>query len=125
MRAKSFPEGIQDAHKNLRALIRKKPERRFFGLSRPEDGNGIIYRAGAEELVNGELSLFGLESLTILKGTYIYIDVPDYTADPQAIRKAFDRLTSRPDIDPEGYCVEWYLNEKDVKCMVRLNDRQE
>jgi hypothetical protein len=24
------------------------------------------------------------------------------------------------DLDPEGYCVEWYFNDRDVKCMIRL-----
>jgi len=25
---------------------------------------------------------------------------------------------------PDGYGLEWYLNEKDVRCMVRLDDNK-
>ena len=33
-------------------------------------------------------------------------------------------LISQPDIDPNGYCLEWYLNDMDVRCMVRLDDNK-
>lgn len=41
--------------------------------------------------------------------------------DISSIDKSFKTLLTDPRIDPEGYCVEWYLNAKDVQCMVRLN----
>jgi hypothetical protein len=31
-------------------------------------------------------------------------------------------LLTQPNIDPNGYCLEWYLNGKDVRCMVRLKN---
>jgi hypothetical protein len=34
--------------------------------------------------------------------------------DISGIRETFDKLLSHPDIDPDGYCVEWYLSNKDV-----------
>lgn len=40
--------------------------------------------------------------------------------DIPAIGKAFKELLAIPGIDPEGACVEWYLSNKDVQCMVRL-----
>ncbi len=42
--------------------------------------------------------------------------------DLPAIGNTFQQMIARPDIDPEGYCVEWYLSDKDVQCMVRLQD---
>ena len=42
--------------------------------------------------------------------------------DISAIGEAFKLLLSNRDIDPQAYCVEWYLSDKDVKCMVRLKD---
>jgi hypothetical protein len=36
--------------------------------------------------------------------------------------KAFDELISHPAIDPQGCCVEWYLTQNDVRCMVRLKN---
>jgi hypothetical protein len=42
--------------------------------------------------------------------------------DIQSIERAFKRLLSYPGIDPQAYCVEWYLDGKDVRCMVRLKE---
>ena len=32
--------------------------------------------------------------------------------------KAFEKLISYPNIDTSGYCIEWYYNDNDVKCMI-------
>ena len=50
--------------------------------------------------------------------------VKDYVKDITQIQKAFDQLLEHPAIDPEGYCVEWYFNDKDVTCMVRLTENK-
>jgi hypothetical protein len=118
VQASSFPDGIMPAHQKLHSKIPFSTERRYFGISRPEDGV-ISYKAGAEELP-GEAKKFGLDSLTLPKGEYACISITDYMKNLQAIGQAFDELTELPNIDPQGYCVEWYLSDKDVKCMVRL-----
>lgn len=120
--ATSFAEGIMDAHNRLHTLVPPAPGRRYFGLSRPE-GNGIVYRAAAEEMHAGEAELYNCETLLILKGQYITIDIADYAKDIPAIGAAFSTLLVHGGIDHEdGYCVEWYRNDKDVRCMVRLKN---
>ncbi len=115
----SFPDGIMAAHQKLHSIIPYSSERKYYGISRPEDGT-ISYKAGAEELTTGEAEKFGLDSLTLPKGKYACISITNYMKDLQAIGKAFDELTALPNIDPQGYCVEWYISDKDVKCLVRL-----
>ena len=118
--AASFPEDVLSAHEKLHSLVPFTDERRYFGLSRPE--NGIItYKAAAEELATDEVNCSECESLIIKGGTYRTI-ITNYMENINGIGKAFERLISFTDIDPNGYCVEWYLNDKDVKCMVRLED---
>lgn len=121
IRATSFPEGIVKAQEQLHALLASAPGRTYFGISRPEKGGTIVYKAGAEELEPGEAKKFHLETMTIKKGTYHCITVKNYTADPSLIKKAFDTILHQPGLDPNGYCIEWYLDEQDVRCMVRLN----
>jgi hypothetical protein len=117
--ASSFPDGIMAAHQKLHGVIPFSTERKYLGISRPE--NGVInYKAGAEELNPGEAEQFKLDTLILKKGNYACINIHDYMKDLQAIEKTFNQLTDLPNIDPQGYCVEWYLNDKDVKCMVRL-----
>ncbi len=118
--AKSFPEGIQEAHQKLHSLIPFSNDRKYFGISRPEQGSGIIYRAAAEELEQGEAERFKLETLVLKKGDYMSITIKDYAKDIMSIDRAFKELLALPDLDPQGYCVEWYYHGKDVRCMIRL-----
>lgn len=121
--ALSFPEGISEATDKLHSLFPFSKERNIFGLSRPENGGGIVYRAAAEEMESGEAERLGCETLFIKKGNYISLTVNDFRTDPLAIKNAFDRLLTEPNLDPEGYCMEWYATDKEqVRCMIRLNE---
>jgi hypothetical protein len=117
--ASSFPDGVMEAHTKLHSIVPFSTERKYFGLSRPENGH-IIYKAAAEGLEGDEAEKIGLHSMVIKRGNYISITIEDFMKDIQSIGKAFNEILSHPGIDPDGYCVEWYLQGKDVKCMVRL-----
>ena len=117
--ATSFPEGILDAHEELHARVPFSEDRRYFGISRPEKGI-IVYKAAAEELEKDQSENIDFESFTIEKGKYICLTISNYMKDLESIGKAFEELTANPDIDPNGYCIEWYYNETDVNCMIRL-----
>jgi predicted transcriptional regulator YdeE len=119
--AKSFPADIMESHEKLHSLIPFSANRRYFGVSRPEDGV-IVYKAAAEEINPGEAEKLNLETLILKKGSYISLTINDYMKDIQSIDRAFKELLSNPGIDPQGYCVEWYLSGKDVRCMVRLKE---
>ena len=119
--ATSFPDGIKPAHEKLHSLIPFSKDRKYFGISRPENGI-IIYRAAAEGLNDREAERLNLDTLILKKGNYISLTINNFMKDLPAIGEAFKQLLSNPGIDPQGYCVEWYLSEKDVKCMVRLKD---
>lgn len=119
--AKSFPEGIQEAHDRLHATVPFSKDRRYFGISRPEN-NIIIYRVGTEETYPGEAEKYKCDTLTIKGGNYVSAIVKDFRKDETSISKTFDKLLQQPNLDPEGYCVEWYANDKEeVRCMIRLS----
>ncbi|MBB6444489.1 transcriptional regulator [Bacillus benzoevorans] len=120
--AKSFPDGILAAHQQLHALLPSR-ERKYFGLSRPENG-GIVYKAAAAVVEEDKDENIDCESFVIKNGHYRCITVLNYMEELQGIGKAFSKLIADPDIDPNGYCVEYYFNDKDVKCMVRLKDME-
>lgn len=117
LEAASFPEGILPAHQALHQQVPFNQDRRYFGLSRPEGIKGIVYRAAAEVLPNES---FDLPTLEIMAGTYAYLDVKDYQKDLAAIDRHFQLLLRHPQLDPQGYCVEWYLKQQDLRCMVRI-----
>ncbi len=119
----SFPEGIPDATKKLHSLFPYSKERGIFGLSRPENNGNIVYRAAAEEMEEDEAAKFMCETLIIKKGNYVFLLVDDFRKDVMGIDRAFKQLLLAPNLDPQGYCVEWYNSEKEsVRCMIRLNE---
>jgi len=120
--ASSFPEGVLAAHQKLHSLLPRTDERKYFGISFPTQNGTIIYKAAAEEISDEEAEKLGLETYLIKKGTYISIDIHDFMNNIDAIGKAFQELIADPRIDPNGACVEWYVTDNDVKCMVRLAD---
>jgi hypothetical protein len=120
--AESFPEGVMDAHKLLHSKIPFSSERRYFGISSPDKNGEIIYKAAAEVLFEDESSKFDCETFIINKGEFNSIYISDFMNNIQSIGQTFLELLSSPEIEPNGYCLEWYINAKDVLCMVKLNE---
>lgn len=118
--ATSFPDGVMVAFDKLYAFMPPDGSRRIFGISRPENGV-ITYRAGAEETTDGETEKLGCDSMVLKSGKYLAVTIRDFMKNIPAIGAAFQQILSQPGIDPNGYCVEWYLNGEDVQCMVRLS----
>lgn len=117
--AASFPDGALAAHQQLHSLVPYTTKRRYFGISRPENGP-IVYRAAAEELSDGEAKRLGCPTLVLKKGRYVTDTVKNYKKNLSQMETTFGLLLQHPEIDPYGYCVEWYISDDDVKCMVRL-----
>lgn len=115
VKASSFPQGIMPAFGELQRLA--PSPRRHFGISHGS-ANGIVYYAGTDEATE-ELIKTGIP-FTVKKGTYRAVDIPDFMRDPMQVGKTFQQLTALPELDPEGCCVEVYLNDTDVRCMVRV-----
>jgi hypothetical protein len=61
-----------------------------------------------------------VEKYQIKKGEYLVVEIRNFRENISAIGEAFQTMISRPDIDQEGACIEWYPNLSDVHCMVRL-----
>ena len=123
VKASSFPEGVQQAHDSLHALVSFDPARKYFGISQMDKNNSIVYKAAAEELEKGELSKHGLDHFIIRKGNYLGKDIPNFMNHLSEIGKTFQQLIHREDIDPDGAAVEWYITQEDCRCMVRLKDK--
>ena len=123
VQATSFPAGVLEAHQTLHRLLPPDGKRRYYGLSRPEGSmTNIVYRAAAEQQHEGEANELGLDTITIKKGTYLNITIHNFMNNLPAIGNAFQQLLQQPGIDMQGYCIEWYYNDTDVHCMVRLAD---
>ncbi len=123
IRAETFPDGIEAAFNKLNSLFPFSKERRIFGVSRPENMDGIVYRAAAEEMYEGEAEKLQCDRLILPKGKYIALEVHDFRKAMMSIDRAFKQLLNHPNLDPQGYCVEQYASDKEVvTCMIRLDE---
>ncbi len=118
--ATSFPDGVMAVHEKLDEMVPFSIQRKYFGLSRPNEKGVIVYKSAATELGKGELAKLDMEELVIKKGNYISILVPDFKNNLSKIGEAFQQLIAQPDIDPQGWCVECILKNEMMRCMVRL-----
>jgi hypothetical protein len=119
--AKSFPEGVQAAHQTLHAKYPPASGRRYYGISSLHDGD-IKYKAAIEfgDLV--ETRDPDLEKFVIRKGKYASKVIRNFMEDIPSIGRAFRDLLKDVRIDPNGYCLEEYFNDKDVRCLIKLKD---
>ncbi len=118
--ATSFPEGVMAAYDKIHSIVPADGNRKIFGISRPEGGSAIIYKAAVEELSEGEAEKYHLEKFIISKGEYAGVIIKDFMKDLPAIGKTFREILHTQKVDPDGACIEWYFNPNDVQCMVRL-----
>lgn len=118
--AASFPDGIEEAFKKLEALLPKQENRNFFGISYMGENNNIIYKAAAEESYPGESEKYHLNSFTVRKGNYISETITNWRNNVSLIGSTFQKMLEQQNIKPDGYCLEIYINETDVQCLVPL-----
>lgn len=119
--AESFLAGILEAHRKLHSLLPSDKMRNFFGISNVSIERVIIYKASVVELYEGESQKYGCGTFIIRKGEYISMYLTDFRSDVQNVGKVFEQLLSTPNIDPNGACIEVYVNNIDMRCMVRLD----
>ncbi len=118
-RAQRFPDDVLRAHQKIHKLIAFDGNRRFFGISFGT-GNGTINYMAAAECFPEDQCFENVEKYQIKKGEYLVVEIRNFRENISAIGEAFQTMISRPDIDQEGACIEWYPNLSDVHCMVRL-----
>ncbi len=123
VKAESFPLGIKAAHEKLHSLVNEEDKRRYFGISWMNKNNEIEYLAAAEELYPGESENYGCNTFTIRKGDYISETLPDWCNTEGRVAAVFQELLKHPQLDKNGYCLEIYLNDTDMECLVKLEDK--
>lgn len=114
-------DGGADAMATLRNRLPENERRQFFGIFWPGRDGGT-YKAAASTFDSDGDALEGLGHFTIRNGPYNGFYIKDYKSQPGTVAKAFDLLRGEHEVDPDGYCLEWFVNDEDVKCMVPLGD---
>jgi hypothetical protein len=77
--------------------------------------------AATTELQEGEGAQYHCPAFTIRKGLYLSQLVKDWCKEENKIKDTFDALLSDPRGDHNGYCLEEYVSDDDMRCMVPLD----
>lgn len=121
--ADSFPQGVLACWQKLHSFFQVPKERSYFGISFADKDGNIIYKAATKEEYDGEAEKYGCEIFIIRKGEYIGEKINDFMKDVTVVGTTFRKLLNIQGIDANGYCLEIYFNEKDVECLVKLEDK--
>ncbi|MBA2423108.1 MAG: transcriptional regulator [Chitinophagales bacterium] len=120
----NFPEGIGDAFDKLVNMISGEVDRSYFGISITTD-KGFSYKAVAEEKYDGETENYNCDRYIIEKGEYLSVTLNDWRKKTDSIKDIFHEMFHNAVIDKTKPCVEWYKNDDEMLCMVRIDQSKE
>ncbi|UYQ93407.1 hypothetical protein MKQ68_25325 [Chitinophaga horti] len=113
----SFPAGIKEAFDEL---YEKFEGRNYYGLSHMDVDGRVIYKAAAEGTLQ-EAAQYGYGTTSIPKGDWLTEKVTDWMSKTDSIKDVFGQLMNDPRFDPAYECVEWYVSDDEMWCMVRCS----
>ncbi|MDX2278458.1 MAG: hypothetical protein NW218_02675 [Saprospiraceae bacterium] len=119
--AAAFPEGVMAAHQQLHQQFSPESIHQYYGISQGSPDGRILYWAAVELVPGEDTQKPGVELFVLKQGRYAGVDIEGYMQNPAAIGQCFEQLLQHPALDPNGYCLEWYITRDLVRCMVRLN----
>src|SRR3990172_10342600 len=119
VQASSFPEGVQEAWRQLEGRLPAVKERKFFGTSRLV-GERIEYRACVVPSDESEPSRLGLDTFTIPAGNYASKNLVDWTEQTHLIKTIFEELSSKYTVDSSRPHIEFYRSQKKLILMVPI-----
>jgi hypothetical protein len=123
IQAESFPAGVQAAWRELHQKHTTISGRKFYGISHGTKEGAILYRACVEESYAGEAENFNCERFLLPKGEYVGETIHNFMQQLPKIGETFQTILARDDYDKTAACVEQYLNESDVVCMIKRKDK--
>jgi len=121
---KTFPDGVSEAFDKLLKKVPGGFARDFYGISFRDSENKMVYLATALEKEHGEAEKYEYERYTIKKGEYVTETIWDWRKKTDLIKHIFKGLFNSIQGTPTGPCIEWYKDNNEMLCMVRLAQTQ-
>ena len=121
---KTFPDGIGEAFDKLVNKVPGGFSRDYYGISFLNSENKMVYLATALEKEHGEAEKYQCDRYTIKKGDYLAETVWDWRKKTDLIKDVFKGLFNSIQGTPTGPCIEWYKDNNEMLCMVKLPQTQ-
>ena len=118
---KTFPERIGEAFDSLIAMVPEGLNRSYYGISYMTSDNKVVYIAAVEEKTKSEAERNKCERFIIEQGKYLAVSVKYWRKKTDTIKDVFHGIDKEENIDRSKPCVEWYKNDDEMLCMLKLN----
>lgn len=119
----TFPEGIGEAFDKLINLLPPAGTRPYYGISACTPV-GILYLAAALIKPDEKPEQYSLQAYVINKGNYLAEKVVDWQSKTQSINGIFRKMVEDSRCDQIKPCVEVYLNDQEMLCLVKAVEMQ-
>ena len=114
-----FPEGIGDAFENLYRQLPCPHKRNYFGISWMDEQQQVNYQVAAERRADDVCEEF--EDRVLPKATYLVVRIMNWYEHLSDIKGVFGALMADMRTDKSFPCVEWYLSDDEMLCMMKIN----
>lgn len=122
VQVKTFPLGIGEAFDGLIGRLPEGLNRAYYGISYITD-KGVVYLAVTAERFEGEAEQYQYQRFRIAKGNYRTVTVNDWSKKTDKIKDVFREMLKDDCPDENSPCVEWYKDDQEMICMVRINEK--
>jgi hypothetical protein len=120
VQVKTFPSGVGEAFESLIKMLPKGDQRSYYGIAEFKNGS-MHYYATSEETFPGEGEKYNCDSLTIEKGEYLAEALHGWQTKTDCIKDVFHEILKDERVDHTKPAVEWYKNDEEMFCMVRMD----
>lgn len=114
-----FPNGIQAAFDELEKAVPAAIPRSYYAVSWLDEQHKVVYNA-AVATDNWDGSKFGYETYAIPRGRYLSVVIKEWRSHLQSIGETFKAMMKDPRADCTFPCVEWYKDDEEMSCWVRM-----
>ena len=115
--AATFPDDIGEAWKRLEALYPPRKGRRFYGLTRFDEGELRYFAAVVPPTPEADAPA-GFVRLTMQGGLYARVKLEGWPERTGEFAQVFDYLMERFELSPGGYSVEFYRSHREAHLMI-------
>lgn len=124
IQVKAFPKGIGEAFQALMKMLPGGFDRAYYGISYLAKDGAMVYIAAAIEKQEGEAEKYNCDRYIIEKGEYLAVTINSWRSKTDSIKDVFNSILKGSRADKTRPAVEWYKNDTEMMCMVKINSSE-
>ncbi len=113
------PHSAEDTFRRLENHLSSMRKRKFYGLTRLEEGN-LTYLACVNMEGGADRDFVEGQKVTLEKGKYEREKISDWKKNLGQIPAVIDRVAAESSVDSERYVTEFYRSEKELFLMIPI-----